>query len=66
MFDIKSIEVVEELGHPLVHNLMIGPSELEFVEEDGSTLRCLGAEGGEDSVGQIVFNRFTMSLVEFS
>jgi hypothetical protein len=38
MFDIKSIEVVEEFGHPFVHDLMVGPSELQFVEEDGSAL----------------------------
>jgi len=38
MFDIKSIEVVEEFGHPFVHDLMVRPSELQFVEEDGSAL----------------------------
>ncbi len=28
VLDIESIKVVEEFGHPLVHDLMVGPSEL--------------------------------------
>jgi len=66
MLDVESIEVVEEFGHPFVHDLMIGPSELQFVEEDSSALGCFGAEGGEDGGGEVIFNGLAVALVEFA
>jgi len=66
MLDIESIKIVEELGHPFIHDLMVGPSELKFVEEDCSALGYLGAKGGEDCCGEVVLNSCTVTLVEFA
>ena len=43
---------------------MVVPSKLKFGQEDGPSLRCFFTKGGEDGFGQILFNGFSMFLVE--
>jgi hypothetical protein len=65
MLDVIAIEVGKELFEPLVHNLMVGPSVLEFGKDNGASLSGLGPESGKHSVAKIVFNGFPVSLIEF-
>lgn len=66
MFHIESIEIVEELGHPLIHDLMVRPPELKLVQKYRSTLGYLGADGGQNVLSQIMFNCLSVSLVKFT
>ncbi len=66
MFHVISVKVGKEFLEPLVHNLVITPTVLDFVEENRPTLTRLFLEGGEDSVAEIGFNRFTMANVEIA
>ena len=64
MLDVIPIEVGEKLFEPLVHNLMIEPTVLEFVEEDGAPLAGFVAKGRKDGVAEVLFDGFAVALVE--
>lgn len=66
MLDIIPIEICEELLEPFVHNLVIGPTMFELVEEDGSPLSGFVSEGGEDGVAEVLFDGFTVALVQIT
>ena len=66
MLDIISVEICKELLEPLVHNLMIVPAMFEFVEEDGPPLSGFVSEGGEDGVAEILFDGFTVAVVQIA
>ena len=64
MPDVIPVEIGEELFEPIVHNLVIGPTVLEFVEEDGSPLAGLVLECGQDGLAEVVLDGFAVALVE--
>lgn len=66
MFDVVSIEVDKEFFQPLVHDLVVGPSDTKFPQENRPTLTSLFAKGSEYRARQVVFNRLPVSLVEFT
>jgi hypothetical protein len=47
VFDVVSIEVDEEFFQPLIHDLVVGPSDTKFRQEDRPTLASLFAQGSE-------------------
>jgi hypothetical protein len=65
ILDVIAIEVGKEPFKPFVHNLMVGPSVLEFGKENGASLSGLGLESGKYSDAKVVFNGFAVSLIEF-
>jgi len=66
MLDIIPVQIGEELLHPLIHNLVIGPAVFEFVEKDGSALSGFVFEGGEYGGAEVLFDGFAVALVEVS
>jgi hypothetical protein len=65
MLDVVTIEIGKELFEPLVHDFMVGPSVLEFCEENGASLSGLVLESGKHGGAEVVFNGFAVSLIEF-
>jgi hypothetical protein len=45
MFDVVSIKIGKEFLEPLVHDLMVCPSMLQFGQKDRSSLTSLVPEG---------------------
>ncbi len=66
MLNIVPIEVDKELLQPLIHDLVIGPSNVQFCQENISALTCFLTQRREDPARQVMFDRFAVSLVEFS
>jgi hypothetical protein len=65
MFDVVAIEIGKELFEPFVHDLMVGPSVLEFCKENGASLSGLVPESGKHGDAEVVFNGFAVSLIKF-
>ena len=66
MFHIIPVEVCENFLEPLVHNLVIAPTVLEFAEEYRPTLSRLVVKGGEDGVAEVGFDSFAVANIEIS
>ena len=66
MLNVVTIEVCEEFLQPLIHDLMIGPSMIEFGKENGSPLPCFVSQRGKYICCQIVLDCLSVSLIQLS
>mmetsp|Transcript_26225 Transcript_26225/g.61484 ORF Transcript_26225/g.61484 Transcript_26225/m.61484 type:complete len:354 (-) Transcript_26225:261-1322(-) len=66
VFDVVSIEIGEEFFEPLVHDLVILPSVLDFCQQNGSAGPHFVVEGREDVVLEVCLDGLAVSLVEFT
>ncbi len=65
VLDVIPIEIGEEFFEPLVHDLVIFPTQLEFLQQNGSTLARLLLEGRKNGMAEVLFDRFAVTLIEF-
>jgi hypothetical protein len=66
MFDVVSIKVGKEFLEPLVHDLMVYPSMLQFSQKDRSSLTSLVPEGLKDVCCKVPFDGITVPLIKLA
>ena len=66
VFDVVTIQIGEKLLEPFVHDLMIRPTMVQFGQKDGATLTSFVPECGQNMLGQVSFDGFSMALVQFT